>query len=272
MLNKEEYEEPVCPLCPPDRGVKPIDASRMLTRLDALLDKNDIPAARRHLDFWLAEAENGNDIRGRITVLNEQMGLFRKCGMEKEAKAAALAAEEAIVRGGLTDTLSAATVRLNHATVCAAFGDLAEAISLYRSALTVYEKELSPTDTRIAALQNNLAAALVQTGEYDEASERYRAALAIVERTPEGYPDAAITYLNLADLSVAARGSEDAAEEITEYCLTADARLSDPRVPNDGYLAFVADKCASAFRFHGFFRLAEKYAALSARLYGGEQK
>ncbi len=271
MLKKEDYEEPVCPLCPPDKRA-PIDVGRMLSRLDALLDKNDTDAARRHLDYWLAEAESVGDLRGTVTVLNEQMGLFRKCGMEKEAKAAAAAAEAAVVRGGLTDTLSAATVRLNHATVCAAFGEVKEAISLYRSVLTVYERELSPTDTRTAALQNNLAAALVQTKNYKEAAERYRAALAIVESTPEGYPDAAITYLNLADLALAERGCEDAAEEIAELCLLADTRLSDLRVPRDGYLAFVADKCAAAFRYHGFFRLAEKYATLSQTLYGGAEK
>ena len=73
-LKREDYAEPSCPLCTDGldgkRPVRPIDLRRMTDRLNAYLDRNDYDAAERHLRFWLAEAEAGNDERGALGVLN----------------------------------------------------------------------------------------------------------------------------------------------------------------------------------------------------------
>ncbi|MBQ9735748.1 MAG: tetratricopeptide repeat protein [Clostridia bacterium] len=268
MITKEDYEERDCPLCMRNDGVTPISVSRMIERLDALLSTDDTAGARRHLAYWLEEARVGRDVRGEIAVLNEQMGLYRKCGMREEAYAAALAAERAVLTAGLSDTVSAATVLLNAATVCAAFGAPEEAVTRYRRAMIIYEKTLSPEDGRVAALKNNLAAALVELGEYEEALALYKEALKLGKSESARYLDAAVTLLNIADLLYRRDGAEQSADAVGALCAEADALLSDARVVRDGNYAFVADKCAAAFRFHGFFLLADKYARLSRALYG----
>ena len=267
MLRKEDYEEPTCPFCKKTDAPTPIDIARVIERLDEYLSENDIEGATRHLAYWLTEALAAKDKRGEIAVRNEQIGLFRKRGMKKEAIESALLAEEAVRAAHLDDTLTAATVRLNHATARAAFGEEEMAITLYREVLRMYQAALSPSDLRIATLENNLASALTAKGSYEEARTRYLSALAVVEKEVATYPDAAVTYLNLADLVYREKGAEAGADEIGTLCLQADKLLKDRRVKKDGYYAFVADKCAGGFRFHGFFRLADEYTALSRRIY-----
>lgn len=268
MIAKEDYEERDCPLCMRNDGVTPIAVPRMIERLDALLAANDTDGATRHLAYWLEEARAGHDVRGEIAVCNEQMGLYRKCGMKEEAFAAAEAAERAVSRAGLSDTVSAATVLLNTATVCAAFGAPQDAVARYRRAMAIYAQTLSADDGRVAALKNNLAAALVELAEYQEALTLYEEALTLGKSTPDRYLDAAITLLNIADLHYRRDGAVESADAVYALCTEADALLSDARVKRDGGYAFVAEKCAAAFRYHGFFLLADKYERLSRTLYG----
>lgn len=57
-LNPEDYKEPRCLSCTdfyyPDENanVTPIPVDRVVDRLDILLSHNDMPAARRHLEYW----------------------------------------------------------------------------------------------------------------------------------------------------------------------------------------------------------------------------
>ena len=56
-LRPEDYLEPGCVFCKPEDGeAKPVDLRRCFTRLDEYLDRNDYEAARRHLEYWKAEA------------------------------------------------------------------------------------------------------------------------------------------------------------------------------------------------------------------------
>ena len=82
--NDKDTNEPVCN---PEEAkrVTPVDLRRCIERLDAILARNDYPAARRHLDYWRQEALAGNDLRGLLSIENERMGLFRKIGDEGAA-------------------------------------------------------------------------------------------------------------------------------------------------------------------------------------------
>ena len=83
-LKREDYEEPRCLLEMHPETVG-IPTGRVIEKLDEYLNRNDFASAERHLRYWLEEAESVNDGRGRLTVLNEQIGLYRK--MEKESEA-----------------------------------------------------------------------------------------------------------------------------------------------------------------------------------------
>ena len=82
----EDYIEPKCPLnMNRDNRVKRIPVMRVIEKLDSHLAKNDYDAAERHLLYWMAEAEQGYDEQGLLTVYNELMGLYRKRGEREKA-------------------------------------------------------------------------------------------------------------------------------------------------------------------------------------------
>ena len=61
-----------------------VNIQRILEKLDEYFASNDTAGAKRHLEYWLAEAEAFCDKRGIITVANELIGLYRKCGDEEK--------------------------------------------------------------------------------------------------------------------------------------------------------------------------------------------
>ena len=267
-LRPEDYLEPTCIFCKPeDETAKPIDLRRFLTRLDEYLDRNDYAAARRHLDYWQAEALANNDLRGLLTVENERMGLFRKLGDETAANEAVEAALALLPRTGLEETATAGTTLLNAATVYKSFQHAEKALPLYERARAIYERSLPPGDGRMGGLYNNMALALADLGRYAEARELYEKALAIMEGQEHGALELAVTELNLANLAEAERGLLEAEDEIEARLDRAMALLEDPSLPRNGYYAFVCEKCAPTFGYYGRFADAQELAETAERIY-----
>ena len=251
FLSKEDYEEPCCPL---NMGtVTPIPLDRVLKKLDDYLDRNDYAAAEKHLDFWLGEADVAGDQRGKLTVLNERIGLMRKLGRAEDALKAADAALKHAERLSLSGTIVMGTTLLNAATACKAFGQPERALDLYTRAQTIYESQLEPADTRFGGLYNNMALALTDLKRWDEAKALYRKALAVMAAVPHGEADMAITHCNLADLASLELAPEDAEETVVAELDEAWRLLNAEGLPRDGYYAFVCEKCATAFGYHGQF-------------------
>ena len=91
---------------------------------------------------------------------------------------------------------------------------------------------------------------------YAEAEDAYRLAIAIMERLPNGKPDAAVSYINMAQLFGAME--EKTGEDILEaYRLAKELLLSEDNL-HDGYYYFVLSKCAPAFMDIGEVKLAEE--------------
>jgi hypothetical protein len=269
-LKPEDYLEPSCIFCrPDDENAQPVDLRRCLTRLDRYLDRNDLEAARRHLEYWKAEALAGRDYRGLLTIENERMGLFRKLGDEAAANEAVEAALALLSRTGLEGTVTAATTRLNAATVYKRFGRAAEALPLYEEAQTVYERALEPGDERLAGLYNNMALALTDLGRYGEARQHLEAAMEILAAQPNGALEQAVTEMNLADLAAAERGLLEAEEEIEARLDRARALLEEPSLPRNGYYAFICEKCAAGFGYYGRFADAQELKQRAEELYAG---
>lgn len=269
-LRPEDYLEPTCIFCKPDdSAAKPIDLRRCLERLDALLGRNDYAAARRHLDYWRAEALAGNDLRGLLSIENERMGLFRKLGDEAAANEAVDAAMALLPRTGLEDTVTAATTYLNAATVYKRFSRAAEALPLYAQAQAIYERELPPEDARRGGLYNNMALALGDLGRYAEARALFERARAIMEQQTDGELELAVTELNLADLAAAERGLLEAEAEIEARLDRAWALLNQPSQPQTGYYAFVCEKCAAVFGYYGRFADEQTLRQRAEAIYAG---
>lgn len=265
FINKEDYEEACCLLKKPD-GKTPIPVGRVIEKLDEYLSVNDYDSAENHLDYWLKEAEASNDLRGKLTVLNEQIGIYRKRGKREEGFIAADCALKLAKQLDLTNTLAYATTLLNVATLYEAFKLAEKAIPLYESAREIYESSLSPTDERLGGLYNNMALALVDLKRYDEAEELYRKALIVMEAQPHGEGEMAITYLNLADLASAKYGLLDGEKIIDDYLDKAE-KLLDMDIPEDGNYAFVCEKCAPVFDYYGRFMTARKLSGRAKKIY-----
>lgn len=260
-LKSEDYEEPRCLLEMHPETVA-IPTGRVIEKLDEYLDRNDYASAERHLRYWRGEAEAVGDDRGRLTVLNEQIGLYRKMEKEPETLQAIENALKLAETPDMDDTVTCGTTLINAATAYKAFGRAKAALPLYQKARSIYESRLDPSDGRLGALYNNMALTLMELSELSEAETLFHAALEIMRQQPHGEAEAAITWLNLADLASA----EGGAEEKIEACLDrAEALLNTESLPRNGHYAFVCEKCAPVFGYYGYF-LAEKDLAERARI------
>ena len=81
-----------------------IPKDRVLDKLDSLLRKNDYAAAKRLLQYWLAEAEYTGDDRGALLMENELMGLCRKLGEKEQALQYAQKALDQVGKMGIENT------------------------------------------------------------------------------------------------------------------------------------------------------------------------
>ena len=265
-LKKEDYTEPCCPLdLHPE--ITPIPIRRILAKLDGFLGQNDYAAAERLLKNWRAEADAARDLQGKLTVLNEQIGIYRKTGKESDCLAAIGDALALMAQLDMAQTVTGGTTLINAATGYKAFGRALEALPLYRQAQAVYEALLAPEDDRLAALYNNMALTLTELAQYREAAALYEKAIAIMERREHGEAETAITCLNLADLICAEVGYE-AGEERVEACLRrAEALLDTEDLPHDGNYAFVCEKCAPVFGYYGYFYTEETLKQRAREIY-----
>lgn len=232
-----------------------IPIGRIIDKLDEYLNKNAFAPAQRHLEYWLSEAEHEKDDRGKLTVLNEQIGLYRKMGDKEKGLAAIEAVLDLCEKDGsiFDGTISLGTTFVNAATGCKEFGQTDRAMELYRKAKTIYDDSLPSDDDKFAALYNNMAITLTELGDYDEAEQSYGKALDIVSGKKNGELEAAITYLNLADLVCAKVGMEEGETQIEDYLDLAENILDENAERTDHYYAFVCEKCAPAFGYYGYF-------------------
>ena len=241
---------------------------RILDKLDGYLARQDLAAAERHLTFWLEEAIATRDIATEMLVRCELVGLYRKLDRREEALSAVRTTLERVGALGLADTVGGATAYLNCATAYKAFGDPETSLPLFLHAREIYERDLPEGDARLGGLYNNMALTLVDLERFSEADALYRRAVAVMETVPRGGLEVAITYLNMASAAEAERGLLDAEEEILSLLDRARALLDAER-EEDGYYAFVCEKCASVFGYYGRFAYAEELSSRARRVYEG---
>lgn len=260
-LTKEDYEEPRCVLCmdaPGGEKVTRIDVGRMMSKLDEHLAYEDYESAERHLSYWLGEAQVGNDEEGLLIIYNEMMGLYRKMNKPDKTLESAEKAVTLAEKLQLDGTEIYGTTYLNAATAMKFVGKPEVSIGYFEKALAAYEKRVEKSDPKFAGLYNNMALTLVDLKRFDEAEDYYGKALEIMKSVKNGGLDMASTYLNSASLYEAKDGLEDGAEKINECLEKAEACLNDESLEKNSYYYFVCDKCASGFRYYGWFMLADE--------------
>jgi tetratricopeptide (TPR) repeat protein len=245
-----------------------IAIDRILSKLDEHLGKNDYSSAEKHLLYWLGEAERGCDNKTEILILNELMGLYRKLGRRDEALSMASSALSKTEALGIETQVGAATTFLNAATVYKAFGEPERSLPLFIKARAIYETELEASDARLGGLYNNMALTFVDLGRFGEAYELYKKAISIMEKQENGALEVAITHLNVASAKEAELGLLDA-EEAISIQLERAKELLEANKKNDGYYAFVCEKCASVFGYYGYFLYENELKERARSIYEG---
>lgn len=248
----------------PDEPIGTIKVSRVIEKLDKLFSCNDMAGAGRLLEYWRNEAFSLRDKRGELSVVNEQLGYFRKTGEKEKALQAVARSLELIAQLDIWDTVSSATIFLNAATTLKAFGRSEEALPLYENTLAIYRENLPEKDLRFGGFYNNYALALTDLGRYQEAEDCYKAALEIVLPDKKGRLDGAVTYVNMAHLYEVWEEKNQSIPVCLEKGLEI---LNDKGIAQNGYYAFVLSKCAPSYGHFGMAAVAERLSRLSEEIY-----
>lgn len=246
-----------------------IPAETILNRLDALLQRNSYTEAKQHLLYWLSEAEKIEDGKGKLLLYNELMGLCRKLGEKEAAISYAEKALHQIQVMEIEQNVGAATTYLNCGTVFKAFNKAEQSIPYFEKAKTIYEKNLTPDDSRLAGLYNNMALALVDIRQFDTAITFYQNAITTLEMQQNTQPEQAITYLNMATAAEMQFGLEEGEKIISDHIQTAWILLESCKERTDGNYAFVCEKCATVFGYYGYFDYESKLTDRYRRIYEG---
>ena len=242
-----------------------VDVRKVLAEADELYSRNDPLGAARMLEKELETADKLADREGKLGILNELLGCYRKTGNEDAGLRTVNESTRLVSELGMEGTVTAGTVFLNAATTMREFGKAEEAVRLYDTAARAYSGNLDPGDYRFAGLYNNYAACMEACGDLISAEDYYKRALAIVSRLRECALEEAVTCVNLACLYGDA-DSEDV--RVEEYLMRAKKLFDRDDVPRDGYYAFNAMKCVDAFSHFGFFRDAKELRLRAEEIYG----
>lgn len=271
ILSPEDYVEPACLLCGDPLGaaetMKPIPQQRVIEKMDEYMSRRDYAGAERHLLYWLAEAQAGRDKRGELMVRNELVGHYRKTGDREKAFESAEEALRLLGEIGFDGSVSAGTTYTNVATACNAFGENERSLEYFQKAKIVYEAAKNTDPRLLGGLYNNMALVQTALGAYEEAFALYEKALAAMAAVPGGGLEQAITYLNMADAVTAQKGAEAAEKQVSGLLDRAWELLDKPDAPQDGYYAFVCEKCAPTFSYYGYFLAADELSRRAKAIY-----
>ena len=197
----------------------------------------------------------------------EMIGHYRKTGEKEKAFRSIEEALRLLKELDFGDTISAGTTYVNAATAYNAFGENAASLELFRKAREVYERSEYTDPSLLGGLYNNMALACVSLGKYREADDLFAQALKQMENVPGGDLEQAITYLNMAEAAEKEEGAVQAEKKICSYADRALNLLTQTKAPQDGYYAFVCEKCAPAFSYYGYFADAQELMERAERIY-----
>ncbi len=271
MIDSFDYKEPQCALCSgkefynpnqnlPD-GRIPID--RIISKIDECFNKNQYLEAGRLLEYWRDESIVLKDTVGELSIQSELVGYYRKVNRKEDGLKAISRALELVDLLEQAKMSSGATIFINCATAYKAFDIPEKALPLYELAEKIYSTNLSRVDVRFGGLYNNMAITFVALGRYEDAEKTYCKAVDVMKDIKEGKADLAITYVNMAHLY----DLMDRKKRITECLFMAYDLLNDEDIKQNGYYAYVCEKCAPSYEYFGYKIISEQLKKVSVEIY-----
>lgn len=267
FLKPEDYVEPACPLCDDPYKVQSIPQQRIIEKMDEYMSRRDYAGAEKHLLYWLEEAKMDRDLRGELMLRNELIGHYRKVQNKEKAFENIDAALQLLQDLDFEGTISSGTTYVNSATACNAFGDNERSLRLFEKAKAVYESASGVQPALMGGLYNNMALTCAALGKYKEAMALYQQASEAMSRVESGELEQAITCLNMADTLEKMSGMDQNENRIYELLDQAYDMLKESHGADEGYYAFVLEKCAPTFAYFGYFMAAEELEQKAAEIY-----
>ncbi|MCD7752594.1 MAG: DUF4125 family protein [Lachnospiraceae bacterium] len=158
-----------------------MNVEEILQILDQLFDEHKLDQIEPFLTEQLDAAYQIGDYNCCVTILNELIGFYRDMSRFEEMIAACERTTQLLEQLGLKDSIPYATTLLNIATALRAMGDYETALEYYKEVFPVYQKHMDPSDSRYAALYNNISLLYQEMGNYKQAVNAQNRALQIVE-------------------------------------------------------------------------------------------
>ena len=242
-----------------------VRVSRFIRRLDAYFATNDLAGAGQHLSFWEGEMRADGDTAGLITVLNEEVGYFRRTGDRENALRVTRDVLSMLDAFGADRHPAGATVLINAATTLKFCERPAEGLPLYDRAQAVYRENGKEDTFEYAALLNNKAAALCDLARYDEAEACNLRAIDSLQKIGGHDGEIAVTLVNYAHLLY--DRNENDVPRVEKTLDAAWELLNSPRQPHDANYAFILSKCAPSLRYFGRTVEADALEAVAAEIY-----
>ena len=240
-----------------------INVPKLLEELDSIYASENLEKAEELLESTIQKARKIEDWSAELSILSEMMGFYRRNNKADKGLGSVYDGLDLIKAHGLENSVSGATVMLNAATTLKAFGKAADGIPVFKAAESTFTNKLDPNDYRFAGLYNNMALSFVDIDDIKSAEECYSKALSILGTCKNGECEMAVTYCNMAYMYHKANPEDERINAVMEK---AEQCLESPNLVKDGYYAFTASKCYSAFDFFGFFLYADKLKRISEKI------
>lgn len=240
-----------------------INVGRFIDKLDECFKKDNLEEAARLVEYWEQEARAKNDTCGLISVLNEQIGLFRRKNDKEKALRAVRLIKELMIDA---DDPSRVTVLVNAATTLKAFGFPEEGLPYFDLAEKIYIKFGLERTYLFAALQNNRSSALCELGRYDEGERCLLQAIDILKQDGTHDGEIAVSLINLAHLTF--DRDDNSYAQVEKLLDSAWEYINSDRQPHDANYAFILSKCAPSLRYFKRELEADALEAVAAEIYG----
>lgn len=177
-----------------------MDIKNIQEQLDYLYSQGKNKEAYQLLLDMLKKAmeENRDDIV--LFLLSELMGYYRVTSQFELGNKMALQSLKIINNHGIEDSIDAATLYLNIATLYRVEGLYDSSLDMYHKCEKIYNRYLNEYDERMASFFNNISLLYQELGDYNKALDYELQALNIVQHLFDCKIEEAITYTNLASI------------------------------------------------------------------------
>ncbi len=238
-----------------------INTQAFYDTLDSLYEKKEMERVEPYMLGTLAKAGEFRDMEGIVAVCNELGGLYRAMRRTEDALWTYEKVLEGLEQMGMKGTPNYAAALINLGNVHIARKSYQKAYDIDRQAMEILEKQKGEA-YQMAALCNNMSAALRELGRIKEGKNMAVRAIQIIGQMPEFTIELATSYTNLGQAQVKEYAYSDARKNLT-YALQLYESCNGDK---DIHYAVAVYALANVDEAEGRYEEAERKYMRAARL------